>query len=265
VATIVVNSGQRLLIVGESGTGKSTLVRAIAGLWPWGDGRIEIAADAKMIFLPQQPYVPLGTLRRAAAYPDASDSRSNEAITEALRSVGLEHLQHRLDEEAPWHQLLSGGEKQRLGFARVLLHDPDIVVMDEATSALDPKSQDVLMALLVRWPKMMTIVSIGHRPELESYHDRKIVLERRGDSTRLMSDVHLALQLTDYVVPGELSAWCLKARTNEGGRITGAGRRTEITGAMGDKSFIRTDVNQRLRVAAQVPRSPLSESSPCPP
>jgi len=216
--TVAVNSGERLLIVGESGMGKSTLVRAIAGLWRWGDGRIEIAADLKMIFLPQQSYVPLGTLRRAAAYPDASDSHSGEAITEALRSVGLEHLQHRLDEHAPWDQILSAGEKQKLGFARVFLHDPDIVVMDEATSAIDPYSQHMLMDLLVRWPKPMTLVSVGHRPELERYHVRKIVLERRGGSTRLVSDAPLVPQSTDYLVHGKLSARHLKAKMRESTR-----------------------------------------------
>ena len=138
---VTIMPGERVLIAGESGTGKSTLVRAIAGLWPWGGGSIEVKKGAKMFLLPQRPYVPIGTLRRAATYPDAPESRSIEDVADAFKRVGLEHLIDKLDEEGPWDQTLSGGEKQRLAFARILLHNPDIVVLDEATAALDPKSQ----------------------------------------------------------------------------------------------------------------------------
>jgi putative ATP-binding cassette transporter len=189
---VAVRPGERLLVVGDSGTGKSSLLRAIAGLWPWGHGRIEVADDANVFFLPQRPYVPLGTLRRAATYPDAADARSDEAVAEAFRSVGLEHYLDRLDVEAPWDQILSGGEKQRLAFARVLLHKPDIIVMDEATSALDPRSQDRLMGLLLQQPEQFTIISVGHRAELECYHDRKIVLERSGGSVCIVRDLRIA-------------------------------------------------------------------------
>ena len=145
---VAIMPGERVLVAGESGTGKSTLVRAIAGLWPWGGGRIEVQKGAKLMLLPQRPYIPIGTLRRAATYPDASDSRSVEEVAEAFKRVGLEHLVDRIDEEAPWDQTLSGGEKQRLAFARIFLHNPDIIVLDEATAALDPESQDKLMELL---------------------------------------------------------------------------------------------------------------------
>jgi putative ATP-binding cassette transporter len=190
---IAVRPGERLLIGGDSGAGKSTLLRAIAGLWPWGDGRIEVADRARVFFLPQRPYIPLGTLRRAATYPDGPDARSDAtAVTEAFRSVGLGQYLHLLDAEAPWDQILSGGEKQRLAFARILLSNPDIIVMDEATSALDPRSQDLLMGLLVQHLGQPTIISVGHRPELEDYHDRKIVLERSDGSARIISDVPIA-------------------------------------------------------------------------
>jgi putative ATP-binding cassette transporter len=188
---IAIKPGERVLVAGESGTGKSTLVRAIAGLWPWGEGTIEVKQGAKLMLLPQRPYIPLGTLRRAATYPDAADSRSADDVAKAFRRVGLEHLTDRIDEEAPWDQTLSGGEKQRLAFARIFLHNPDIVVLDEATAALDPKSQDALMALLSERPDETTLLSVGHRPELEAFHSRKIVLERRRGGARLVSDVKL--------------------------------------------------------------------------
>jgi putative ATP-binding cassette transporter len=182
--------GERVLIAGASGSGKSTLVRAIAGLWPWGGGSIEVKKGAKMFLLPQRPYVPIGTLRRAATYPDAPDSRSVEQVAAAFKQVGLEGLIDRLDEEGPWDQTLSGGEKQRLAFARILLHDPDIVVLDEATAALDPSSQNALMDLLVERPSL-TLLSVGHRPELEPFHTRKITLERRAGGAKLVRDVEL--------------------------------------------------------------------------
>jgi putative ATP-binding cassette transporter len=190
-ADIAIKPGERVLVAGESGTGKSTLVRAIAGLWPWGDGTIEVQKGAKLMMLPQRPYIPIGTLRRAVVYPDAPDSRSLEEVAEALKRVGLEHLVERIDDEAPWDQTLSGGEKQRLAFARIFLHNPDIIILDEATAALDPESQDKLMELLSRQPDHTALVSVGHRPELEAFHTRKVVLERRKGGAKLVSDIKL--------------------------------------------------------------------------
>ena len=187
---VAVQPGERVLIAGESGSGKSTLVRAIAGLWPWGGGSIEVKQGAKLFLLPQRPYVPIGSLRRAASYPDTSESRTLDEIKEAFKRVGLDHLTERLDEEGPWDQTLSGGEKQRLAFARILLHNPDIVVLDEATSALDPRSQQQLMELLVD-REGMTLLSVGHRPELEPFHTRKIELARRRGGAQLVRDVEL--------------------------------------------------------------------------
>lgn len=188
---VAIEPGERVLVVGESGTGKSTLVRAIAGLWPWGGGTIAVQRDAKLMLLPQRPYVPIGTLRRAATYPDPAESHSVEEVAHAFRRVGLEHLIDRMDEEAPWDQTLSGGEKQRLAFARIFLHKPDIIVLDEATAALDPNSQDELMAHLSERPEQTTLVSVGHRPELEAFHNRKIMLERRRGGAKLVSDIKL--------------------------------------------------------------------------
>jgi vitamin B12/bleomycin/antimicrobial peptide transport system ATP-binding/permease protein len=203
-AEVAIMPGERVLIAGDSGTGKSTLIRAIAGLWPWGEGRIEVRKDAKMVFLPQRPYIPIGSLRRAATYPDAAESRSASDVADAFKRVGLDHLIPRLDEEAPWDQTLSGGEKQRLAFARIVLQDPDIIVLDEATAALDPQSQNRLMELLVRQPEHTTLISVGHRPELELFHTRKIVLERRRGGTRLVSDIHLEKSSREGLIRGWL-------------------------------------------------------------
>jgi putative ATP-binding cassette transporter len=190
-AEVAIARGEHVLVTGESGSGKSTLVRAIAGLWPWGSGVIQVETGAKMLLMPQHPYVPAGTLRRAVAYPHPPGAVTRDQAAQVLSLVGLGDLVGRLDEDAPWDRILSGGEKQRLAFARIFLHRPDIVVLDEATSALDPGSQDDLMAHLTRELGVTTIVSIAHRPELEVFHDRKIVLERQADGARLANDVQL--------------------------------------------------------------------------
>jgi putative ATP-binding cassette transporter len=188
---VAVDPGERLLVAGESGTGKSTLVRALAGLWPWGGGSVNFHPDRRLFMLPQKPYIPSGTLRRAIAYPGAADDWTVEGIGDALHKVGLDHLKEKIEEEGPWDQTLSGGEKQRLAFARLLLHNPDIIVLDEATSALDEKSQDKMMETVIREMPKATIVSVAHRVELEAFHSRKIVLERRKGGAKLVSDVDL--------------------------------------------------------------------------
>jgi len=187
-AEIAIMPGEKVLITGESGLGKSTLVRALAGLWPWGGGEIEMPAGAKLLLLPQRVYVPLGTLRRVANYPEDPHSRSVEEIAKVLKKVGLGHLVEHLDEERPWDQTLSGGEKQRLAFARIFLHRPDIIVLDEATAALDSQSEGQLMGLLSQEFKHATVVSVGHRSELEPLHGRKIVLQRGRQGAKLVSD-----------------------------------------------------------------------------
>jgi putative ATP-binding cassette transporter len=190
-AEVVIASGERVLVAGESGTGKSTLVRAIAGLWPWGNGHIEVEAGAKMLLMPQRAYVPVGTLRRAVTYPLPAEGKEVGEVARVLELVGLGHLVDRIGDEAPWDQILSGGEKQRLAFARILLHRPNIVVLDEATSALDPASQDQMMELLTRELGATTIVSVAHRPELEAFHSRKITLERGREGAQFVTDIEL--------------------------------------------------------------------------
>ncbi|MGO4354942.1 ABC transporter ATP-binding protein/permease [Rhizobium sp. RAF36] len=186
-----IEPGERVLIAGESGSGKSTLVRAIAGLWPWGRGSVNFRAGSRLFMLPQRPYIPSGTLRRATAYPRAADDWTVEEVLAALEAVGLGYLGEKIEEDAPWDQTLSGGEKQRLAFARLLLHNPDIIVLDEATSALDEKSQEQMMETVIRELPKVTIVSVAHRVELEAFHSRKITLERRDGGAKLVSDIDL--------------------------------------------------------------------------
>jgi putative ATP-binding cassette transporter len=196
--TVVVNEaevdvapGEKVLVVGESGSGKSSLVRAIAGLWPWGDGRILLKSGANVLMLPQRPYIPLGTLRRAVTYPSAVDDVPRGEIAQAMADVGLAALVDVLDEERPWDQILSGGEKQRVAFARLLVQKPDIIVMDEGTAALDPASQEALMKLIDERLPDATVLSVGHRPELEQFHERKLVLEARREGAKLARDIPL--------------------------------------------------------------------------
>jgi putative ATP-binding cassette transporter len=192
-AEVEIAPGEKVLIVGESGTGKSTLVRAIAGLWPWGEGEVVMQRDAKLFMLPQRAYVPLGSLRRATTYPLDAAAVQEEDVRNALESVGLGHLSARLNEEGPWEQTLSGGEKQRLAFARLLIHRPALIVMDEATSALDPASQEKLLHLIHEKIPNATLISVGHRPELEAFHDRKLVLEHRAGGARLIRDEFITI------------------------------------------------------------------------
>ena len=190
-AETTIEPGEKVLVVGESGTGKSSLVRALAGLWPWGGGEIQFHKGSKLFLLPQRAYLPVGTLRRAVSYPSPEDEFDEDKVAEVMKQVGLGSFVDRLDEDEPWDQILSGGEKQRLAFARLILQEPDIVVMDEATSALDPSSQDDLMELVRKHLEKATVLSVGHRPELEAFHERKLVMEAQKDGARLTRDINI--------------------------------------------------------------------------
>ncbi len=190
-AEVEIRPGERVLIRGQSGSGKSTIMRAIAGVWPWGHGAVELP-KARMTFMPQKPYFPLGTLREAILYPERPDGVSDEDLREALHKVGLDHLRGRLDETERWDHILSGGEQQRVAFARVLIHKPEWVFMDEATSALDEAGQANVMRLLAEELPRTAVVSIGHRPGLEAFHTRELVLEpgKQGAQLRARADRH---------------------------------------------------------------------------
>jgi len=173
--------GERTLVTGPSGAGKSTLFRAIAGIWPFGDGAIEIPANAALMMLPQRPYLPIGTLHAAIVYPGENASFSADRIREVLRDVGLPQFTARLEEEAHWNRMLSLGEQQRLGLARALLHAPDYLFLDEATASLDEPSEAALYRLVAEQLPATTIVSIGHRSTLDAFHQRNITMVRDGD------------------------------------------------------------------------------------
>ncbi|MBR0658385.1 ABC transporter ATP-binding protein/permease [Neoroseomonas oryzicola] len=183
-ASAVVAPGERVLIKGESGTGKSTLFRAIGGLWPWGGGRIATPPRAAMAFLPQRPYLPLGTLAGVTCYPRPAEDFDPAEVQAALGKVGLEALADRLEEEERWDRVLSLGEQQRLAFARLLLHRPRWIFMDEATSALDEANQDAMMTLVIEELPEAAVISIGHRPGLEAFHTRSLTLVKSAEGAR---------------------------------------------------------------------------------
>jgi putative ATP-binding cassette transporter len=183
-AEIEIGRPERVLIRGQSGSGKSTIMRAVAGVWPWGTGDIHLPRGSIM-FMPQKPYFPLGTLREVLHYPKAPEGITDEVLRETLHKVGLDHLKDRLDETERWDHILSGGEQQRVAFSRTLVHRPDWIFMDEATSALDEAGQEMVMKLLIEEMPDTSIVSIGHRPGLEAFHTRELTLVPGEQGARL--------------------------------------------------------------------------------
>src|SRR5204863_9946777 len=198
----------------------------------WGEGEIMLKPGAKLFLMPQKPYIPLGTLRRAATYPQAPEEIDDKTLRDTLEMVGLGHVVEKLDdEEETWDRILSGGEQQRLAFGRLFLHKPDIVVMDEATSALDNESQTALMTSLAEQLPRTAIISVGHRQELEQFHERKINLIRREGGAKL--------------VPGEIVAPAISVLGNFMKRLRPVPAAAPVTPTAGDAPRV-----QRRRDAA---------------
>ena len=184
--TLELKKNESVLVTGPSGAGKSTLFRALAGIWPYWKGKIALPKNARLLFLPQKPYLPIGTLKHAVCYPSKDEDHiSDDAAREALRAVGLRHLENDLAREENWAQILSGGEQQRLAFARALLNKPDWLFLDEATASLPEDPQRELYELLRARLPQTTVVSIGHRASLREFHARRLEWSGSGEAARL--------------------------------------------------------------------------------
>lgn len=175
-ADMTVEPGQRVMLSGRSGSGKSTLLRAMGHLWPAGHGSIRLPA-ARYLFLPQKPYLPIGTLKAVLGYPQDDSAYPAERYAQVLETCRLPHLVERLDEANHWQRMLSPGEQQRLAFARALLFAPQWLYMDEATSAMDEEDEATLYQALIDELPGLSIVSVGHRSSLKRFHGRHVRIE----------------------------------------------------------------------------------------
>jgi putative ATP-binding cassette transporter len=178
--SIALKAGENVLVSGPSGSGKSTLFRALAGIWPYWKGRIRLPQGARLLFLPQKPYLPIGSLKHAVSYPESAQRFSAEEMSDVLQRVGLPHLAGDLERSENWAHVLSGGEQQRVAFARALLNKPDWLFLDEATASLPEDAQDALYRLLKERLPQTTLVSIGHRESLAAHHEQRLAW--RGES-----------------------------------------------------------------------------------
>lgn len=171
-----IHAGDRVVVSGPSGAGKSTLFRALAGIWPYGSGTVSMP-QGRVLFLPQKPYLPIATLREVLSYPDPPQGHEEETYRRALADAHLAHISDRLDQEDNWSLGLSGGEQQRIGFARAFLYRPDWLFMDEATSALDEPTEQALYATLRERLPGVTLVSVAHRAGVARFHTRRLTVQ----------------------------------------------------------------------------------------
>jgi vitamin B12/bleomycin/antimicrobial peptide transport system ATP-binding/permease protein len=184
--------GDTVLLSGASGSGKSTLIRAIAGIWPFGRGEIRTPRDARILFLPQRPYLPIGKLRDVVSYPMSGRGVADETLREALEVVGLAGLAGRLDEAAHWALQLSPGEQQRMAFARALVQKPEWLFLDEATSAVDEATEARLYQLVRERLAETTVFSIGHRATLRPFHARRLVVQPSANGPASIVEISAA-------------------------------------------------------------------------
>ena len=184
-ADLTITGGHSVVITGRSGSGKSTLFRALSGIWPFARGEIQMPKN--VFFLPQRPYIPLGTLRHVITYPTDGTHHDRGELGQLLRDVGLPHLVDRLDRDDNWPQSLSGGELQRIAVARALLAKPAWIFMDEATASLDPESETEIYQTLKRLLPETTLVCIAHGQSVAAFHDGRIVFERSGPTPGVLT------------------------------------------------------------------------------
>jgi putative ATP-binding cassette transporter len=185
-----IQRGERVLISGDPG-GALKLFKVVAGLWPWGHGHIELPGDGAISFVPERPYLPIGSLRGTLRYPSDRDVFTEATVLKAMEKVGLGHLTHRLLDQGNWEQVLTLGEQQRIGFARLLLHRPDWIFLDEATDCLEEKAEQELMALLIEELPEATILTVGYNQGLEQFHQRKLMLEASGHGPAFIRETSL--------------------------------------------------------------------------
>lgn len=178
--SLAVPAGKYLLVSGNSGCGKSTLLRALAGIWPYGGGNVSLPSGWRSMFLPQRPYLPLGSLRRAIYYPQPVPEKETADLRSLLERFGIGSLAERLDEVDDWSRILSLGEQQRLAFIRILLFRPDIVFLDESTSAMDEQREAEAYDILKELLPEMAVISVGHRSTLFKKHDKRLQLTGSG-------------------------------------------------------------------------------------